>query len=206
MAGYVTAERYELKQRHRQLDQLLCRRCQELSNGAMIPAVADFAQRVGAAAEAAAAGAEGGGSGGRGWEGKRLVQPEELRAQLAMVKGQRALVVLLVDLLDASGSFLGRVRDLVGGNPIILVGTKADLLPAGADPAAVADWLAGAAAAKRISVAGVRLVSARTGGGMAAAVAEIRRERRGRDVYVVGAANVGKSAFIRALVRWAGGG
>lgn len=36
---------------------------------------------------------------------------------------------------------------------------------------------------------------------MPAAVAAIRRERRGRDVYVMGAANVGKSAFIRALVR-----
>jgi nitric-oxide synthase len=32
-------------------------------------------------------------------------------------------------------------------------------------------------------------------------VAAIRRERRGRDVYVMGAANVGKSAFIRALVK-----
>ena len=35
----------------------------------------------------------------------------------------RALVVLLVDLLDASGSLLGRVRDLVGPNPIVLIGT-----------------------------------------------------------------------------------
>lgn len=39
-----------------------------------------------------------------------------------VVRGARALVVLLVDLLDASGSLLGRVRDLVGNNPIVLVG------------------------------------------------------------------------------------
>jgi GTPase SAR1 family protein len=44
---------------------------------------------------------------------------------------RRCLVVLLVDLLDASGSLLPHVRDLVGANPIILVGTKSDLLPAG---------------------------------------------------------------------------
>ena len=31
-----------------------------------------------------------------------------------VVQQQKALVVLLVDLLDASGSILGRVRDLVG--------------------------------------------------------------------------------------------
>ena len=44
-------------------------------------------------------------------------------------------------------------------------------------------------------------VSARTGEGVSEAVAAIRRERRGRDVYAMGAANVGKSAFIRALVK-----
>ncbi len=32
---------------------------------------------------------------------------------------------------------------------------------------------------------------------MAEAVATLRKERRGRDVYVLGAANVGKSAFVR---------
>ena len=39
-----------------------------------------------------------------------------------VVRSARALVVLLVDLLDASGSLLGRVRELVGGNPIVLIG------------------------------------------------------------------------------------
>ena len=34
------------------------------------------------------------------------------------------MVVLLVDLLDASGSFLVKARDIAGKNPIILVGTK----------------------------------------------------------------------------------
>jgi hypothetical protein len=38
-----------------------------------------------------------------------------------VVQGQRALVVLLADLLDASGTLLGRVRQLVG---------EAELLPA----------------------------------------------------------------------------
>jgi len=31
-----------------------------------------------------------------------------------VVQQQRALVVLLVDLLDASGSILGKVRELIG--------------------------------------------------------------------------------------------
>ena len=32
-------------------------------------------------------------------------------------------------------------------------------------------------------------------------VCNICKERKGRDVYIMGAANVGKSAFVRALLR-----
>lgn len=56
--------------------------------------------------------------------GQTLVTPEQLRLQLAGIREQRALVVLLVDLLDASGSFLARLRDLTGRNPVVLIGTK----------------------------------------------------------------------------------
>lgn len=37
--------------------------------------------------------------------------------------------------------------------------------------------------------------------GMSAAVSAICSERKSRDVYVVGAANVGKSAFVRAMLK-----
>lgn len=37
--------------------------------------------------------------------------------------------------------------------------------------------------------------------GLSPAVGKICRERKGRDVYVVGAANVGKSAFVRAMLK-----
>lgn len=59
--------------------------------------------------------------------GKVLISPDQLRAQLKGLSEQRVLAVLVVDLLDCSGSFLTRVRDLVGKNPILLVGTKVAL-------------------------------------------------------------------------------
>lgn len=37
--------------------------------------------------------------------------------------------------------------------------------------------------------------------GVEVATSKICRERKGRDVFVVGAANVGKSAFVRAMLR-----
>ena len=63
-------------------------------------------------------------SAGQTLAGKALVSPEELRAQLKGLSDKRVLALLVVDLLDCSGSFLNHVRDLVGKNPIMLVGTK----------------------------------------------------------------------------------
>ena len=57
-----------------------------------------------------------------------LVTPQQLRDQLLVIREKAALVVLLVDLLDASGSFLSNLRALTGKNPIVLIGTKASLL------------------------------------------------------------------------------
>ncbi|KAI8474444.1 MAG: hypothetical protein J3K34DRAFT_518182 [Monoraphidium minutum] len=227
--GYVRADKYEVKARHKQLNQVLCERCSGLCNGAMIPAVEDFTQKQALAAEARKLqqllerqqeeGGSGGGAGGGesdaegaaavvGGEGapqqllgKLLVSPEELREKLLEVRARKAVVVLLVDLLDASGTLMAKVRDMVGSNPIVLVGTKMDLLPDGASPKEVVQWLLDAAAAKRLNVASAHLVSSHTGDGVDAATSKICRERKGRDVFVVGAANVGKSAFVRAVLR-----
>lgn len=46
-----------------------------------------------------------------------------------------------------------------GNNPIMLIGTKVDLLPAGSKPDEIAEWLRTFAAFKRISAVSVHLVS-----------------------------------------------
>ena len=67
-------------------------------------------------------------------------------------------------------------------------------------PQALSAWLADAALRRKLSVAGAAAVSSRTRAGVPFAAASLRRARAGRDVVVLGAANVGKSAFVRALV------
>ena len=58
-------------------------------------------------------------------------------------------------------------------------------------------WLQATASHKRLNVVQTCLVSSKTGEGLSAAAAVILKERQGRDLYVLGAANVGKSAFVR---------
>lgn len=52
-----------------------------------------------------------------------------------------------------------------------------------------------------VQVTSAHLVSSHSGEGIAAVTSKLCRERKGRDVFVVGAANVGKSAFVRAMLK-----
>ena len=78
---------------------------------------------------------------------------------------------------------------------------QADLLPRGVDAVAVRDWLLATAGHRRLNVVNAHLVGSPTGQGISKVASALLRERKGRDVYVLGAANVGKSSFIRALVK-----
>ncbi|XP_048326532.1 NO-associated protein 1, chloroplastic/mitochondrial isoform X2 [Ziziphus jujuba] len=177
--GYVDSETYALK-KHHQLRSVLCGRCKLLSHGHMITAV----------------GGNGGYSGG-----KQFVMAEQLREKLAHLRYEKALIVKLVDIVDFNGSFLARVRDLVGANPIILVVTKVDLLPKGTDFNCVGDWVVEATTKKNLNVLSVHLTSSKSLVGITGVASEIQKEKKGRDVYILGSANVGKSAFITALLK-----
>lgn len=178
--GYVEPETYELKKKHHQLRRVICGRCRLLSHGHMITAV----------------GGNGGYSGG-----KQFITAEELRVKLSHLRYEKALIVKLVDIVDFNGSFLARVRDLAGANPIILVVTKVDLLPKGTDLNCIGDWVVEATVKKKLSVLSVHLTSSKSLVGVAGVVADIQKEKKGRDVYILGSANVGKSAFINALLK-----
>ncbi|KAB1210870.1 NO-associated protein 1, chloroplastic/mitochondrial [Morella rubra] len=189
--GYVDTETYELKKKHHQLRTVLCGRCRLLSHGHMITAV----------------GGNGGYSGG-----KQFVTAEQLREKLSHLCQEKALIVKLVsgsylifacdvDIVDFNGSFLARVRDLAGANPIILVVTKIDLLPKGTDLNCVGDWVVEATTKKKLNVLSVHLTSSKSLVGIAGVASEIQKEKKGRDVYILGSANVGKSAFINALLK-----
>uniref|UniRef100_A0A803KT51 Uncharacterized protein n=1 Tax=Chenopodium quinoa TaxID=63459 RepID=A0A803KT51_CHEQI len=174
--GFVDPDTYELKKKHRQLKTVICGRCRLLSHGHMITAV----------------GGHGGYAGG-----KQFVTAEELRDKLSHLRHEKALIVKLVDIVDFNGSFLSRVRDLTGANPIILVVTKIDLLPKGTDMNCVGDWIVEATTKKKLNVLSVHLTSSKSLVGISGVVAEIQEEKKG-------SANVGKSAFINALLMMMG--
>lgn len=130
-----------------------------------------------------------------------LLTADDIKRRLATLKSKRCLVVLLVDLTDVGGTLLTRVRDVCGGNPILLVGTKWDLFPPGARPGPVRRWLRENASFRGLKVVGTCLVSSHAMQGLDELIDLVQLHRAGCDVYVVGAANVGKSALVNALLQ-----
>ena len=70
---------------------------------------------------------------------------------------------MIIDILDASGSFLNRVRNLVGRNPIIVIATKSDLLPKGTNEVSVRAWLHDLVKFKKLNCLSTHLISNKTG-------------------------------------------
>jgi 30S ribosome assembly GTPase len=89
----------------------------------------------------------------------------------------------------------------VGNNPVLLVVNKIDLLPRVTNWNRLRNWVQKQAREDGLKVVDVVLCSARRGVGFDRVVEAVDRLRGGRDVYVVGATNVGKSTLINRLIK-----
>ncbi|WP_232695437.1 ribosome biogenesis GTPase YqeH [Brevibacillus daliensis] len=111
-----------------------------------------------------------------------------------------SLVVMVVDIFDFHGSWLRGLPRFVGQNPILLVGNKVDLLPRNISQNRVRNWIQHEAKERGLRPDDVVLVSAAKGEGIDELLARIGQLRKGRDVYIVGVTNVGKSTLINRIL------
>ncbi len=112
-----------------------------------------------------------------------------------------SLIVKVVDIFDFNGSWINGLNRFVGGNPIILVGNKADILPKSVKRERLVQWMKREAKEYGLKPLDVFLISASRGQGMKEVIDAIEHYREGRDVYVVGCTNVGKSTFINRIIK-----
>ncbi|WP_260681980.1 ribosome biogenesis GTPase YqeH [Alkalicoccobacillus porphyridii] len=120
---------------------------------------------------------------------------------LNTISEKDALVVKIVDVFDFNGSWLTGLNRFAGKNDVFLVGNKVDLLPKLINRNKVTNWLKFSAKQLGLTPKSVALMSTKTGEGVLDVAAEIDRLRGGRDVYIVGCTNVGKSSFINQLIK-----
>lgn len=126
---------------------------------------------------------------------------DDFLEMISQIRHANGLVVHLVDLFDVSGSFISSLPRIVGDNPILLVGNKIDLLPKSTNQQKLSQWLRSIAKDHGVRVTNVNLISSVKGHGVEELMQQIEYDRDGRDVYVVGTTNVGKSTFINRVIK-----
>ncbi len=112
-----------------------------------------------------------------------------------------ALIVKIVDIFDFNGSWLPGLHRFVGKNKILLVGNKVDLLPKSVKRNKLINWMKQEAKELGLKPEDVFLVSAAKGQAIKEVAEAIDSYREGKDVYIVGCTNVGKSTFINRILK-----
>lgn len=120
---------------------------------------------------------------------------------LSGIGSKEALVVHIVDLFDFEGSIISGLHRFIGQNPVLLVVNKIDLLPKAINVNRILNWVQKQAKEQGVRTSEVVLCSAKKNIGFERVVEAIAKYRGKKDVYVVGATNVGKSTLINRLIR-----
>lgn len=112
-----------------------------------------------------------------------------------------ALVVNVIDIFDFNGSVIPGLPRFISGNDVLLVGNKQDILPKSVKTGKVTQWLTERAHEIGMRPVDVVLTSAQNKQAIKDLIEKIEQHRKGRDVYVVGVTNVGKSTLINAIIQ-----
>ena len=142
-----------------------------------------------------------------GWTEEPLLSQEKFRDLLRPIREQPAVIVAVVDLFDFAGSVLPELDSIAGDNPVIIAANKADLLPSKMGQLRVENWVRRELeymGIKSLAPVGgaVQLISCKTGFGVGGMLDRARRlaEEMDCDIYVVGAANAGKSTLLNHIL------
>ncbi|AKG33906.1 ribosome biogenesis GTPase YqeH [Paenibacillus durus] len=128
------------------------------------------------------------------------VDQDEFLRLLSGIGEKNALVVHIVDLFDFEGSLISGLQRFVGSNPVILAVNKCDLLPKVTNWNKLRNWVQQRSKELGLRTAEIVLCSAKRGQGFDRLLDSVSSLRGQRDVYVVGATNVGKSTLINRLI------
>jgi hypothetical protein len=115
------------------------------------------------------------------------------------------LIVNVIDLFDVYGSMIPGLHRFAGNNKVLVVGNKVDVLPKSVKLSRVKQWLTEQVQSVGLRPVDVMLVSGKKATSIDDLLETIEEHRDGKDVYVVGVTNVGKSTVMNQIIRAATG-
>lgn len=116
------------------------------------------------------------------------------------LKKKKGIIVYVVDLFDLEGSIIPDSVDILKNKSIIVVGNKADLFPASVKRDRLRRFVKAFVSQKGIDVLDAVVCSAEKGANIDDVVHAIEQYRNGRDAFVIGTTNVGKSTLMNRIL------
>lgn len=111
------------------------------------------------------------------------------------------LVVYMIDLFDFEGSRIQGLLRHIGYNDVLVLANKRDLLPKSVKERKLEHWVRRRLKEEGMKPVDVIVTSGKKNMNMDKIYGAMMTYRKQRDIYVVGATNVGKSTFINALLK-----
>lgn len=135
--------------------------------------------------------------------------------KISVIKEQKAIVVLMIDIMDIYGGFIPNLHKYIGNNQVIIVVNKVDIMPRDVHLKKIEERIRGIASKESLDVLSVIMISAKKKQNIEAVLNKIfkikdtaikrsksyreKRLNKIRDCYILGCASVGKSTFINAI-------
>ncbi len=122
-------------------------------------------------------------------------------AILEEISNKDNLYIYLIDLFDFNGSLISGLNRHLNSENILIVGNKRDVLPKSIKDQKIEHWLRRQLNSEGLKYLDVILSSGKTNYHLDELIDKINRYRLGKNVYVIGVTNVGKSSLINALLK-----
>lgn len=129
------------------------------------------------------------------------VTTDEYYEILSSIGQENALIVKILDLFDLEGSMMPELAKLTNNQELIILLNKRDLLPKSINNNKLIHRLNKTFSENNLKPSKVFIMSASKKQSIDDIASYLQEHQNGRNIYVVGASNVGKSTFLNALIR-----
>lgn len=129
------------------------------------------------------------------------ITSDHYREIISEIGNDDALVVKIIDIFDIEGSMIPQIAKLTNFNDMILVANKVDLLPKSVKEGKLKHHLRKIAADHNLKPKEILLMSAKKNRNIDQTMEVISEYANNRNIYIVGATNVGKSTFVNSLLK-----
>lgn len=129
------------------------------------------------------------------------ITKEDFYRVVSLIGKTESLVVKVIDIFDIEGSMIPQISKLTNHNDLVVIANKSDLLPQNVKESKLIHHLRKILSDYNLKPKAVHIMSALKYKNIDVVIDSILELADNRDIYIVGATNVGKSTFVNTILK-----